>query len=234
MRTTSIRSLCAIGIITVFVGMIAVTYFVSFPDPSTSQRYLAIRVEDTGASNRVSGIYLNVRLFDTLLEILVFSVAVLGVRYYLRHAADTDIPSLSESAVVRTSAGFLGPLALLLSAVFAIFGHVSPGGGFSSGVIAGSAILFVAIAQGIEKTEAKLNPARVATVEKLLLLLVLIWAIAPALFGLAPLSDMLPKGEAGQLLSGGSILPYNLVIGAKVFLGAWLIIAAFAQHRGEL
>ena len=38
----------------------------------------------------------------------------------------------------------------------------------------------------------------------------------------------------GRLLSAGSILPYNLLISVKVFFGAWLIIAAFAQHRGDL
>jgi len=234
MTPRTARVILSISVIAVFIGLVGTTYLMSFPDPSDSQRYLAIPIEQTGAANRVAGIYLNIRLFDTLLEILVFSVAVLGVRHYLRHAADVAIPSLSESAVVRTAASFLGPVALLLSAFFAVFGHLSPGGGFAAGVIAGSAVLFAAIAQGMAATEARLEPQHVATAEKLFLLLVLVWVLVPVLFGLPPLHDPLPKGTAGQLLSGGSILPYNLIIGVKVFLGTWLIIAAFAQHRGEL
>jgi len=234
MTAKTVRMILAMGIIATSVGLAAITYLLSFPDPDHSQHYLALQLEVTGSSNRVAGIYLNMRLFDTLLEILVFSVAVLGVRYYLSHASDVPTPSLSESGVVRIAANFLGPLALLLSAFFALFGHLSPGGGFAAGVIAGSAMLYVAIAQGMETTEARLKPHRVATVEKAILLFVLCWVLVPVVFGRAPLTDLLPKGTAGQLMSGGSILPYNLLIGAKVFLGAWLIIAAFAQHRGEL
>ncbi|TFH06518.1 MAG: hypothetical protein E4H08_10900 [Candidatus Atribacteria bacterium] len=62
----------------------------------------------------------------------------------------------------------------------------------------------------------------------------LIWVLVPLAFGQTPLSDLLPKGTPGQLLSGGSILLYNILIAVKVFLGAWLVIAAFAQHRGDL
>ena len=50
----------------------------------------------------------------------------------------------------------------------------------------------------------------------------------------ADLTDLLPAGTPGQLLSGGSILVYNLLIAAKVFVGGWAVIAVFAQHRGEL
>ncbi len=234
MRVSRKHVIMTVSIIVVSIGLLAISYLLSFPDPADSQRYLAIAIEETAAANRVAGIYLNIRLFDTLLEILVFSVAVLGVRHYLRHADDVAIPRLSESAVVRTAASLLGPVALLLSVFFAVYGHLSPGGGFAAGVIAGSAVLFAAIAQGMAATEARLNPQRVAAAEKILLLVVLAWVVAPTLFGYAPLYDLLPKGTPGKLLSGGSILPYNLLIGAKVFLGTWLIIAAFAQHRGEL
>jgi len=224
----------SVGLVVLFVVLLSFTYMASYPEPGDSARYLAIPLEDSGAANRVAGIYLNTRLFDTLIEILVFSVAVLGVRYYLSHSPQVSLPSLSESAVVRTAAGILGPLALLLSAYFATFGHISPGGGFAAGVIAASAVLYVAIAQGMQATERRLPPQRVATAEKAVLLFLLAWVFLPLAFGRAPLSELLPRGTPGQLLSAGSILPYNILIAVKVFLGAWLVIAAFAQHRGEL
>jgi len=225
---------CSVGIVAFFVVLLSITYMASMPDSADSERYLSIPIEVSGAANRVAGIYLNTRLFDTLIEILVFSVAVLGVRYYLSHSPQISLPSLSESAVVRTAAGILGPLALLLSVYFATFGHISPGGGFAAGVIAASAVLYVAIAQGMQATEARLSPQRIAAAEKGILLFLFLWILLPLAFGDAPLTELLPPGTPGKLLSAGSILPYNLLIGIKVFFGAWLIIAAFAQHRGDL
>ena len=228
------RIAVATFLVALMTALIGITFWMSLPDPADSQRYLSLNIEDTGAANRVSGIYLNLRLFDTLLEILVFSVAVLGVRHYLRHSKSVTLPELSESTVVRTAATLLGPLALLLSAYFALFGHLSPGGGFAAGVIAASAVLYASIAQGMPSTEARLSPQRVAGTEKVILLAILVWVLAPLALGRIPLSELLPAGTPGQLLSGGSILFYNVLIAVKVFLGAWLVIAAFAQHRGDL
>lgn len=234
MKREVLRTLFAVGIVVAFAGLVGLTYFTHVPDPAASQHYLARPLEETGASNRVAGIYLNYRLLDTLLEVLVFSVAVLGVRHYLRKSKDIDLPNLSESEVVQTAVSFLSPLALLLCMFFAIFGHISPGGGFAAGVIAASALLYVAIAYGMKATEAKWDSRRLASIEKAILLSLLLLTLVPVIFGKTPLTDLLPKGTPGQLLSGGSILVYNLLIAAKVLLGSWLVIAAFAQHRGEL
>ena len=234
MKREHMHTLFAVGIVVAFACLVALAYVNSTPDPADSQQYIARPLEETGASNRVAGIYLNYRLLDTLLEVLVFSVAVLGVRHCLQKSKDIDLPDLSESEVVQTAVSFLSPLALLLCMFFAIFGHISPGGGFAAGVIAASALLYVAIAYGMKATEAKWNPRRLAFVEKAILLSLLVFILAPAIVGRTPLTDLLPKGTPGQLLSGGSILIYNLLIAAKVLLGSWLVIAAFAQHRGEL
>jgi len=234
MTKPRIRTVLAVGIISTFAALVAFTFASDYPVPEDSEQYLARALEETGASNRVAGIYLNYRLLDTLLEVLVFSVAVLGVHHYLQQSERMSLPSLSESEVVRTAVSFLSPLALLLCAFFAIFGHISPGGGFAAGVIAASGLLYVAIARGMQATQTRLNPLKLALVEKAILLLLLTFTLVPAGFGKIPLSDLLPKGTPGQLLSGGSILIYNILIAVKVFTGAWLVIAAFAQHRGEL
>lgn len=234
MKRPHFRVLFAVAIVVAFAGLVILVVVNNAANPEDSQLYLARELAETGASNRVAGIYLNYRLLDTLLEVLVFSVAVLGVRHYLRKSDQVDLPDLPESEVVRTAVSFLSPLALLLCMFFAVFGHISPGGGFAAGVIAASALLYVAIAHGMEATEAKLNPVRLAMIEEGILLGLLFFVLAPIVTGRAPLTDLLPKGEPGQLISAGSIPIYNLLIMAKVFLGSWLVIAAFAQHRGEL
>lgn len=232
--TSRVRFLLATSLVVAFALLVGIAYISNSPNPTDSQRYLERALEETGASNRVSGIYLNYRLFDTLLEVLVFSVAVLGVRHYLQQSEGMSLPKVSESEVVRTAVSFLTPLALLLCVFFALFGHISPGGGFASGVIAASGLLYVAIAQGMKATETRLNPERMAVVEKAILLALLIFVLTPIAWGRSPFSDLLPKGVPGQLVSAGSILIYNVLIAGKVFLGAWVAIAAFAQHRGEL
>ncbi|MCK5584460.1 cation:proton antiporter [Candidatus Bipolaricaulota bacterium] len=234
MNKRRIRTILAVGIIATFATLVALTFVSNYPVPADSQQYLARPLGETGASNRVAGIYLNYRLLDTLLEVLVFSVAVLGVRHYLQQSEGMSLPALSESEVVQTAVGFLSPLALLLCTFFAIFGHISPGGGFAAGVIAASGLLYMAIAHGMKAMEARLNPDRLALAEKATLLILLAFVLSPVAIGRVPLTDLLPKGTPGQLLSGGSILIYNILIAMKVFVGAWAVIAVFAQHRGEL
>jgi len=189
----------------------------------------------TGSANVVSAIYLNVRLFDTLLEVLVFSVAVLGVRFYLEERGRREpIDSIPESQVLRLSADLLLPLILLLGIYLTVYGHLSPGGGFSGGVAAGTGLLLAAIALGADAVAVRFHERILERVEWAILLCVLVLAGMPAAFGRVPLTDLLPPGTLGRLASGGSILPYNLLIGAKVFIGTWVMIHHFIQHRGEI
>ncbi|MEM1366725.1 MAG: cation:proton antiporter, partial [Cyanobacteria bacterium P01_H01_bin.15] len=40
-------------------------------------------VEDTGVTNAVSGIIFRNRLYDTIYEVVVFTLAIMGVRFFL-------------------------------------------------------------------------------------------------------------------------------------------------------
>jgi multicomponent Na+:H+ antiporter subunit B len=189
----------------------------------------------TGASNLVAAVYLSERLYDTLFELLVFSVAVLGVRFYLGERREAAISKpIPESHVVRASAEILFPLILLLGLYVTLLGHLSPGGGFAGGVVAASGLILCSIALGAEVVARRYHKARLERLEWGLPLAVLIWASLPLAFGMPLLADPLPRGEAGRLLSAGSIPIYNALIGLKVFIGAWLVVHAFIRHRGEV
>jgi len=189
----------------------------------------------TGAINVVSSIYLNARLFDTLLEVLVFAVAVLGVHFYLTARGRPEpVESIPESNVVRIAADILLPPILLISIYVVLHGHLSPGGGFSGGVIAGTGLLLAAIALGTDTVTARLGPRLLDRAEWGTLLGILFLAFAPIFAGRPLLSDLLPAGTPGRLASGGSILLYNALIGAKVFVGSWVIVRHFVDHRGEI
>jgi len=204
------------------------------PDSSPHETYISRPVDETGAINRVAGVYLNYRLYDTLIEILVFFVAVLGVRHYLSTREHTTVPSLAESEVVRASSSLLFPLAVLLGVYLVGLGHLSPGGGFGAGVIVASGALLVSISLGVETLERRVPLGAVERIEQGALLLVLISALVPWAAGRIPLTDLLPKGKPGQLLSGGMIPVYNALVGLKVLAGSWLILRSFVRHRGEI
>ena len=197
--------------------------------------YLRQGLSDTGAGNMVSAIYLNYRLYDTLFELLVFSVAVLGVRFYLvGRKRREEVERLPESQIVRLSADLLFPPILLLGVYLSLFGHLSPGGGFSGGVVAASGLLLYAVALGAESVAKRFHENALEWVEWGILLGILLLGLLPLLFSKIPLTDFLPTGTAGRLNSGGSVILYNLLVGVKVFIGTWVIIHYFLRHRGEI
>ncbi len=198
--------------------------------------YLQEGASETGAINLVSGIYLNYRLYDSLFELLIFSMAVLGVRFYL-NADENKKPSVArvaESPVVRIAADLLfGPI-IMIGLYLIVFGHLSPGGGFSGGAVGGTGLLLCAAALGAEVVARRFHEQIIEQIEWGILLVIISFALAPVLFGHSPLTDLLPAGRAGSLPSGGTIPVHNVLIGIKVFIGTWVIIYSFIRHRGEI
>lgn len=216
--------------------VVAVLFTFHSEQPETAPHITHIErpVEETGATNRVASVYLNYRLYDSLLEILVFFVAVLGVRHYLGTQERASIPSLAESEVVRTSAALLFPLAILIGVYLAALGQISPGGGFGSGVILASGVLLTSIALGIDAIEKRLRQNAIERIERGALLVLLLVTLLPLVFGRPAMTDLLPRGRPGTVLSGGTIPIYNILIALKVLAGSWLILRSFVRHRGEI
>jgi len=207
-----------------------------FRGPRTEPIDLWVTAAETlGTQNIISTIYLNARLFDTIIEVLVFAIAALGVRFYLsargRPQATDTIP---ESQVVRVAADVLLPLIVLLGIYIALHGHLSPGGGFAGGVIAGSGLLFAAIALGTETVRSRIRSSVLEWMEWSVLFGILMLAIAPILLSRPALANPLGPGTMGHLLSGGTTPLYGLLIGIKVFVGSWVIVRRFIDHRGEI
>lgn len=202
-----------------------------FPSPSVDTAELSVVemvVEDTGVVNAVSGIIFRNRLYDTIFEVVVFSIAIMGVRFLLADEQPsctiyqfTDDPSIVLARLGAT-------IATLVSIELAIRGHLSPGGGFAAGVAGGTAIGLVAITSSSNWMEAIYQRWRAATLEKVSVLIFIIIA-ALSLIGLE-----LPYGDAGTLISGGWIPLLNILVAVKVALGAWAAILVFIRYRGLL
>ncbi len=185
-------------------------------------------VADSGVPNAVSGIIFRNRLYDTIFEVVVFTIAILGVRFLLANEKPTkkvyqfsDRPSIILARLGST-------IAALVSIELAIRGHLSPGGGFAAGVAGGTAIGLIAITSSSEWMEEIYKKWNAATWEKVSVLIFIILAV------ITLIGWELPQGELGNLVSGGVIPILNILVAIKVALGSWAVILLFIRYRGLL
>lgn len=202
-----------------------------FPSPSLDLAELSVVetiVQESGVPNAVSGIIFRNRLYDTIFEVVVFTLAIMGVRFLLADEPPsctisqfTDHPSIVLARLGAT-------IAALVSIELAIRGHLSPGGGFAAGVAGGTAIGLVAITSSSSWMEGIYQRWHTATWEKISVLMFIVLA------GLSLVGLELPHGELGALFSGGWIPLLNILVAVKVALGAWATILLFIRYRGLL
>lgn len=199
----------------------------ALPDLSQLQIVETI-VRETGVPNAVSGIILRNRLYDTIFEVVVFTIAILGVNYLLANEQTApevyQFPDPPSIVLARLGA----TIAALVGIELAIRGHLSPGGGFAAGVAGGTAIGLVAITSATDDMQALYQRWHAATWEK-------ISAIAFIVIAAINLSGVeLPHGELGALVSGGFIPLLNVLVAIKVALGSWAALLLFIRYRGLL
>ena len=184
--------------------------------------------EDAGVSNAVSGIIFRNRLYDTIFEVVVFTIAVLGVKFLL--ANETPIATVYQfsdrPSVILARLG--ATISAIVAIELAIRGHLSPGGGFAAGVAGGTAIGLIAITSSSQWMEAIYKKWNAATWEKISVLIFIVLAVV-TLIGIE-----LPHGELGTLFSGGMIPLLNILVAIKVALGSWAVILLFIRYRGLL
>jgi multicomponent Na+:H+ antiporter subunit B len=185
-------------------------------------------VQDTGVTNVVSGIIFRNRLYDTIFEVVVFTIAIMGASFLLANEKPsctiyrfTDQPSIVLARLGATIAAIVG-------IELAIRGHLSPGGGFAAGVAGGTAIGLIAITSSSKWMEGIYQRWHTSRWEKVSVLVFIILAVI-TLAGVE-----LPHGQFGTLLSGGVIPILNVLVAIKVALGSWAVILLFIRYRGLL
>ncbi|MCC5899514.1 MAG: Na(+)/H(+) antiporter subunit B [Phormidium sp. BM_Day4_Bin.17] len=193
-----------------------------WPEPSI----IDVIVNDSGVPNAVTGIIFRNRLYDTIFEVVVFTISIMGCKFLMANEKPlSQVFQFSDRpSIILARLGAL--ISALVSIELAIRGHLSPGGGFAAGVAGGTAIGLVAITSNAEWMEGIYKRWRAALAEKLSVLIFIILA------GLTLLGFALPEGEFGSLLSGGMIPMMNILVAFKVALGSWAAILLFIRYRG--
>ena len=166
--------------------------------------------EESRIPNLTTSVYLFQRSYDTVFEVLVFSLIVSG----LSITSKPDVRKIDDE-IFKLVSRFMGFFIGISSAYLALTGHVYPGGGFTAGVVGGTSLLLMGISRGMDEFESKFEKFRVPFVEKILLgaiAAVLIAIIACTKSRLVPLA--------------------NFLIYFKVMAGTWIITYEFSKHRG--
>ncbi|EDX87174.1 Na+/H+ antiporter family domain protein [Synechococcus sp. PCC 7335] len=185
--------------------------------------------QESEVPNTVSGIIFRNRLYDTIFEVVVFTLAIMGVRFLLSDEQPasnirqfTDYPSIVLAKLGAT-------IAALIAVELAIRGHLSPGGGFAAGVAGGTAIGLVVIVSDAKLMETLYQRWRASTLEKVSVLIFIVFSALSLSGVMAP--DLVPKGT---LLYGGWIPVLNILVAVKVALGSWSAVLLFIRYRGLL
>lgn len=193
-----------------------------------SAQLIRLLVSESGIPNTVSAVILQARLYDTIGEVVVFSLASLGVRWLLSDSSpERSIEALSDPAtVVLCRLG--ATMAAMVAVELALRGHLTPGGGFAAGVAGGTAFGLVVISGSARLADRFYSKVHADLWEKLAVLAFIALALL-SLEGIVPVS-----GRFGTVESGGWIPLLNVLMAIKVTLGSWTMVQLFVRYRGLL
>jgi multicomponent K+:H+ antiporter subunit A len=195
-----------------------------------------------GVSDVVGSIVTDFRGTDTLLEITVFSMAALGVLSVLSVAAregkaqPVEEPDVNEisTPLTRLGATVVLPFAALLALSSLLYAGDAPGDGFSAGVIGGISLALWYSVFGYERTRRWAGLLRSELLVGAGLLLALLNAVAPLLFG----GNFLAHTSLGDLplpagLHFSSATIFEVAIMLTVFGSVVNILDAIANPSGR-
>jgi multicomponent Na+:H+ antiporter subunit B len=193
-----------------------------------SVQLISLLVSQSGIPNTVSAVILQARLYDTIGEVVVFTMASLGVRWLLSDARpERQIEALSDTAsVVLCRLG--ATVAAMVAVELALRGHLTPGGGFAAGVAGGTAFGLVVISGSARLADRFYRKVHAELWEKLAVLVFIVVAMV-SFEGIVPVS-----GRFGTVESGGWIPLLNVLMAIKVTLGSWTMVQLFVRYRGLL
>ncbi|MBA2313079.1 MAG: sodium:proton antiporter [Actinobacteria bacterium] len=197
-------------------------------------------VAATRATNAVAAVTFDYRGFDTLGEEFILFAAVLGTALLLRAQREEEEeppedmapdrrPPHDSDAVRELCLGLVAPI-FLFGVYIVVHGHLSPGGGFQGGVVLATAPLLMYIGgeyRGLRTVtpEAPLELVKGAGTGGYVLI-----GLSGLWFGTSFLDNALPRGNAGDVISSGTILALNLAVGMAVAGGLVLLLTEFLEQ----
>jgi multicomponent Na+:H+ antiporter subunit B len=201
---------------------------VANPSPTLPFSIVEAVLQDSGVPNVVSGIILRNRLYDTIFEVIVFTIAIMGANFLLSNEQPLSQVNQFDDRSSILLARLGATIAALVAIELAIRGHLSPGGGFAAGVAGGTAIGLIAMTSSPEWMQGIYQRWHAATWEKISVIAFIVLSVITLAGG------ELPHGQVGELFSGGIVPILNILVAIKVALGSWAVVLIFIRYRGLL
>jgi multicomponent Na+:H+ antiporter subunit B len=236
-RARSLVALVALGVLgaVLVVAVTGLEPFGHYPGPYGDVLAKVVPGErHTG--QLVAATVFDYRGFDTLGEEMILFAAVCGCAALLRvlrsereedeQAPARPVPSFAARAL---SAALVGPV-MVLGAYVVAHGHLTPGGGFSGGVVvAGALLLAYAGGQGLRLRRVG-SITMLEGAEALGAAGFLALALAGLIAAGALLKNFLALGTSGMLLSAGTIPVGNVAVGLEVAGAVALVFSEFLEQ----
>jgi multicomponent Na+:H+ antiporter subunit B len=235
-RTRSAVALAALGVLgaVLVVAVTGLEPFGHYPGPYGDVLARVVPGErHTG--QLVAATVFDYRGFDTLGEEMILFAAACGcaalLRVLRREHEEEDAPArpVPSFAARAMGAALVGPV-LVLGAYVIAHGHLTPGGGFSGGVVvAGALLLAYAAGQGVRLRRVR-SIVLLEGVEALGAAGFLALALAGLIAAGSLLENFLALGTPGMLLSAGTIPVGNVAVGLEVAGAVALVFAEFLEQ----
>ena len=200
-----------------------------FSDSETNIRDTEFIVDNlamlTDIPNTVTSVILGTRLFDTVGEVTVFTLAGLGVKILLNQEKSEEEFQVIKDPTIIQLLDFSSLLCAFLAVELGIRGHLTPGGGFAAGVAGATAITLLMITGRMQKLENIYFKFNAVAIEKL--------AVVAFIFvALLSFSSILFNLNIFNLPQSVLIPILNIICAIKVTIGTWSIIRLFILKRG--
>ena len=203
-------------------------------------KFIQDGIDNTGATNFVTGMILDYRAFDTLGESFVLFTAVTCVFILLKELKPKkekkDLFVLTNDPILKTCCSLIVPIILLFGIYVILNGSISPGGGFSGGAIVGAGLILYSLVFGHEKMSKFFNAKIFKAITSCSLLcycLCKAYSFFTSVNGYHNLfDDLIALQTAGNIFSGGLIFILNVCVGLVVSCTMYGFYSLF--KRGEI
>ncbi|MGH4049947.1 MAG: hydrogen gas-evolving membrane-bound hydrogenase subunit E [Clostridium sp.] len=222
-------------IIILLLGVNELPKFGQYDNPANnevSHYYIENTTKETGAMNIVTGIILDYRAFDTFVESSVLFTASIVVLLLLKkekNSQDTvNNETIIESIILKQVSKVIIPCIQIFGIYIIFYGHLSPGGGFAGGTIIGTSLILSRMIYGKKLTQKKIPYSKLITYLCGSIMLYGLFKGYSFITGGNHLDFPQPSlGTPGNILSGGFLLPLNILVGLIVAITIYFFFTLF-------
>ena len=195
-------------------------------------------VYERHATDAVNAINYDYRGIDTLGEEFILFTAVLGVMLLLRKDGEPDkqegARKVQDAAPLSTTVQAIALPAVFVTVIFGFYiglhGQLTPGGGFQAGVILATGPILIYLARNTAAFIRITSHPSIEMIESLGAGSYALIGVAPLIAGVPMLTNILPLGKTGDVLSAGNIGLISVCVGFEVTAAFLLVTFTYLQE----